>query len=303
VGLDTNAAPLFWIKARCSRSSCQRVRTRLERASSAAPNPRCRANASATTYIRVGPRCAPGRPVRLKGCVLDDAAHLAPGAPTMRPSSSQSASNRCKRRKRPRPCGGEAASPSCSTVRMPAGSSSWAIHARASLARCGHHVRGRETAAADARSAADRAYLHGTSQAAALKTPSHGLQRPQSSPRGLPRLCPVRAVDKERGPGRVKKRLRTGGKEVATAEARTAAREEVGERQDDAAVLREAVAARTDVERPLSASTDIASEVSVTGVLPAGRIGTKQQEAPKLSGLAHGRDGHIGQTEALASGT
>jgi hypothetical protein len=154
--------------------------------------------------------------------------------------------------------------------------------ARSSIARCRHH----ETAAADAGSTADHAHLHGTRQAAGLKTPSHGLQRPQSSPRGLPRLCPVRAVDKERGPGRVRRRLRTGGKKSLLPRPGLPPGRKLGERQDNAAMLREAIAATPDVARPLSASTDTASEVSVTAVLPDSRIGTKQQEAPKLWRLA-----------------
>src|SRR5262245_38026211 len=53
----------------------------------------------------------------------------APGAPITRPSSKQvstPASNRWTRRKRARPCGGETASASCRTARMPAQRSSWA---------------------------------------------------------------------------------------------------------------------------------------------------------------------------------
>jgi|RhiMethySRZTD1v2_1073278.scaffolds.fasta_scaffold22505_9 hypothetical protein len=61
-----------------------------------------------------------------------------------------------------------------------------------------------------------------------------------------------------------------GERSIATAEAEGAATrwEGAGVAAHSAAVLREAVAAKTNVERPLSASTATGSEVIVTNVLP-----------------------------------
>src|SRR5215468_4479953 len=73
----------------------------------------------------------------------------APGAPTTRPSSkriSTLASNRWTRRKRARPCGGEKASHSCRTARMPARRNSWAASCCSSCHRSMRSWNGRRAA-------------------------------------------------------------------------------------------------------------------------------------------------------------
>jgi len=59
------------------------------------------------------------------------------------------------------------------------------------------------------------------------------------------------------------------GERITAAEASAAARE--GGAAVDAAVLREAVAAKNDLEKTLSSSTETAFEVSVTEALPIAR--------------------------------